>query len=190
MNHMNTRSIYSAVCEEVQRNCIAKGYREGDGVNNFIPHDAIATFGMAKFLAGKFDRYVSVAPEGHIYGYFFERIGIPIMSVFTDYPPTCCTSDEDLAVLEDQKVLLIEDDVISGRTLQLVVDYIGQFKPASLALYLGHNIGIQHLGNVPREIVPENIFVAERSLSQKDWMSLEDEFLEFFKLGDFYAVGS
>lgn len=179
---MKTKSIYSAVCNDVQRHCMAKGYREGNGVNNFIPHDAIASFCVAKLLAGNFDRYVAVAPEGHIYGYFLERMGIPVLSVFTDYPPTCCTSEEDLTVLENQRVLLIEDDVISGRTLQLVVDYVGQFKPASLALYLGHNAGIQHLGNVPREINPENIYVAERALSQKDWMNLEDEFLEFFKL--------
>ena len=176
------KSIYSAVCKNVQRYCMAKGYREGDGVNNFTPHDAIASFGMAKLLAGTFDRYVAVAPEGHIYSYFLERMGIPVLSVFTDYPPTCCTSDEDLAVLENQRVLLIEDDVISGRTLQFVVDFVRQFKPSSLALYLGHNIGIQHLSNVPREIERENIYVAERSLSQKDWMNLEDEFLKFFKL--------
>jgi len=179
---MQTKSIYSAVCKDVQRHCMAKGYREEDGVNNFIPHDAIASYGVAKLLAGKFDRYVAVAPEGHIYGYFLERMGISVLSVFTDYPPTCCTSEEDLTVLENQSVLLIEDDVISGRTLQLMVDYIGQFKPASLALYLGHNIGIQHLDNVPREIEQENIYVAERSLSQKDWLNLEDEFVEFFQL--------
>ena len=179
---MQTKSIYTAVCEDVQRHCMAKGYREGNGVNNFIPHDAIASYGVAKLLAGKFDRYVSVAPEGHIYGYFLERMGISVLSVFTDYPQTCCTSDDDLTVLENKRILLIEDDVISGKTLQLVVDYIKQFNPASLALYLGHNIGIQHLSNVPREIERESIYVAERSLNQKDWMNLENEFLEFFKL--------
>jgi hypothetical protein len=179
---METKNIYSAVCNDVQLYCIEKGYREGEGVNNFIPHDAIAAFGMAKLLAGKFDRYVAVAPEGHIYGYFFEQLGIDILSVFTDYPPTRCTSEDELAVLENQRVLLIEDDVISGRTLQLVVDYIEQFKPASLALYLGHNAGIQHLGNVPREIEGDMVFVAERTLDMKNWMNLEDEFFEYFRL--------
>ena len=178
---MNAKMIYSAICKDVQRYCRAKGYHEGDGVNNFIPHDAVASFGVAKLLAGKFDRYVAVAPEGHIYGYFLERMGCPVLSVFTDYPPTCCTSEEDLTLLENQRVLLIEDDVISGRTLQLVVDYVGQFKPALLALYLGHNIGIQHLGNVPREINSENIYVAERLLTNDDWRNLEDEFTTFFK---------
>ncbi|WP_460597757.1 hypothetical protein [Geomonas sp. Red276] len=45
-------------------------------MNNFIPHSAVAAFGMAKLLASKFDRYLAVAPEGHIYGYFFERLGV------------------------------------------------------------------------------------------------------------------
>jgi len=148
------KKIYSSVCEDVQRHCIAKGYREGDGVNNFIPHDSLAAFGMAKLLSGKF--------------------------VFTDYPPTQCTSEENLTVLENQRVLLIEDDVISGRTLQLVVDYIGQFKPASMALYLGHNVGIQHLENVPSAIERNQIYIAERSLSQNDWNMLEKAFVEFF----------
>lgn len=174
------KKIYSSVCEDVQRHCIAKGYREGDGVNNFIPHDSLAAFGMAKLLSGKFDYYVAVAPEGHIYGYFFEQLGIPMLSVFTDYPPTQCTSEENLTVLENQRVLLIEDDVISGRTLQLVVDYIGQFKPASMALYLGHNVGIQHLENVPSAIERNQIYIAERSLSQNDWNMLEKAFVEFF----------
>ena len=36
--------------------------------------------------------------------------------------------------------------------------------------------------DVPSEIKRDSIYVAERSLSQKDWMNLEDEFLKFFKL--------
>jgi len=176
----STNQLYSAVCDDVRRHCMAKGYREGDGINNFTPHHAVAAFGMAKLLAGKFDRYVAVAPEGHIYGYFFEKLGIPVLSVLTDYPPTLCTSEDDLSVIENQRVLLIEDDVISGRTLQLVVDYMGLFKPASLALYLGHNLGIQHLDNVPREI-GDRIFMAELMLSPNHWRQLDAEFPEFFK---------
>jgi hypothetical protein len=174
--------LYKAVCEDVKRHCQAKGYREGPGINNFIPHDAVAAFGMAKLLArSRFDRYVAVAPEGHIYGYFFERFGVQVLSVFTDYPPTLCTSEDDLSVLENQQVLLIEDDVISGRTLQLVVDYLGQFKPAWLSLYLGHNAGIQHLENVPREIDRQRIYLAEDMLSPNHWKELDVSFPAFFK---------
>jgi len=173
--------LYKSVCDNIRTHCQEKGYREVPGVNNFIPHDAIAAFGMAKLLAGKFDRYVAVAPEGHIYGYFFEQLGIQVLSIFTDYPPTSCESQDDLSVLGGQKVLLIEDDVISGKSLQLVIEHLQRFKPASLALYLGHNIGIQHLGNVPDEIRQENIYVAERTLTIDQWLVLEAEFPAFFK---------
>jgi hypothetical protein len=56
---------------------------------------------MAKLLAGQFDQYVAVAPEGHIYSYVFERLGIPVLSVHTDYPLTTCKR-EDLSLLTNQ----------------------------------------------------------------------------------------
>jgi hypothetical protein len=173
--------LYKKVCEDIRRYCQAKGYREGDGVNNFVPHDAVAAFGMARLLAHWYDRYVAVAPEGHIYGYFFERLDVPVLSVFTDYPPTRCTSDDDLSVLENQRVLLIEDDVVSGRTLQLVVDYLEQFKPAWLGLYLGHSIGVQHFENIPPQIAQNRVIFSELMLSPNHWKELDVEFPKFFR---------
>src|SRR5215470_12933307 len=143
---MVPRRILDAVLAEVRRHCLSKGYQEGPGVNNFVPHDAVAAFGMARLLsASGFDRYLAIAPEGHVYGYFFERLGVPVLSIFTDYPPTQCATDDDLGAVKGQRVLLIEDDVIGGRTLRLVVECLQPFAPQSLALYLGHTKGIQHL---------------------------------------------
>src|SRR4051812_47904997 len=105
---MVPRQFLDAVLAEVQRHCLAKGYREGPGVNNFVPHDVVAAYGMARLLSAmRFDRYLAVAPEGHIYGFFFERLGVPVLSVFTDYPPTHCTAETDLRGIENQRVLLI-----------------------------------------------------------------------------------
>src|SRR5262245_17313760 len=150
---MVPRQVQDGVLADVRRHCEAKGYCEGAGVNNFVPHDCVAAFAMARSLLnlGLFDRYLAVAPEGHIYGYFFERLGAEVVSVVTDYPPTRCESADDLSVLKGSRVLLIEDDVIGGGTLRLVVGHLKQFSPASLALYLGHIRGIQHLRNVPKE---------------------------------------
>jgi len=176
---MVSRQLLDAVLADVRRHCQARGYREGPGVNNFVPHDAVAAFGMAELLvASGFDRYLAIAPEGHIYGYFFERLGAPVLSVFTDYPPTRCAAEDDLGAVAGQRVLLIEDDVIGGRTLRLVVEHVQQFSPASLALYLGHTKGIQHLRNVPAEIA--RVFVAEDCLSPDPWPELEQRFEEFF----------
>src|SRR5438046_1685709 len=75
--NMVPRELLDRVRADVRRHCESKGRREGPGVNNFVPHDCVAAFAMARRLidSGDFDRYVAVAPEGHIYGYFLERLG-------------------------------------------------------------------------------------------------------------------
>src|SRR5262249_6060706 len=71
---MISRRALEIVLAGVRQHCEAKGYREGPGVNNFVPHDAVAAFGMARrLIASGFDHFLAIAPEGHIYGYFFER---------------------------------------------------------------------------------------------------------------------
>jgi hypothetical protein len=179
---MASRQLLDAVLEDVRRHCQTRGYREGQGVNNFVPHDAVAAFAMAEFLmAAGFDRYLAIAPEGHIYGYFFERLGGSVLSVFTDYPPTRVSAEDDLRTVQGRRVLLIEDDVIGGGTLRLVVEHLRQFSPGSLALYLGHTKGIQHLRNVPAEIA--QVFVAEDCLSLNSRPKLEQRFADFFGRG-------
>src|SRR5947199_5468655 len=104
---MIPRDVLDRVLTDVRKHCHARGYREGPGVNNFVPHDCVAAFGMARLLTGteRFDHYLAIAPEGHIYGYFFECLGVEVLSVFTDYPPSRCESADDLSVLRDGRVL-------------------------------------------------------------------------------------
>lgn len=175
--------ILDRVLADVRRHCLALGYREGAGVNNFVPHDCVAAFVMARLLTGSglFDHYVAIAPEGHIYGYFLQCMVAKLLSVFADYPPTRCESRGDLSVLRGNRVLLVEDDVIGGGTLRLVVGYLRQFSPRSVALYLGHTKGIQHLKNVPEEI--EAIYIAEDQLDWSSRQTFEEDFAEFFATG-------
>ena len=177
---MGPSQIRDRVLADVRRHCESKGYHEGPGVNNFVPHDAVAAFAMARSLTGSglFDRYVAVAPEGHIYGYFFERLGEKVLSVFTDYPPTRSASADDLSVLRGGRVLLIEDDVIGGGTLRIVVAYLNPLAPQSLALYLGHTRGVQHLRNVPGEI--DATYSAEDHLGWRRRQEDEEAFAGFF----------
>jgi hypothetical protein len=174
------RDLLGSVLADVRRHCEARGFREGAGVNNFVPHDAVAAFGMARLLAvAGFEEFVAIAPEGHIYGYFLERLGFPLHSVFIDYPPTRCQDAGDLGALAGRRVLLIEDDVIGGRTLRLVVEHLRPFAPRSLALYLGHTKGIQHLANIPPAF--ERVYLAEDCLADVDRETLEQQFVEFFR---------
>jgi hypothetical protein len=180
---MSLMDINNRVVDEVQRHCQSKGYSEGQGVNNFVPHDCVAAFQMARFLVGQesFDHIIAIAPEGHIYGYFFEILETQVFSIFTDPPPaTTVKVTEDLSRICGGKILLIEDDVISGSTLRLVLAAVGKYGPRSLSLYLGHAKCFQRLQNVPSEFA--NIYVAEDCLKPRDRQRHEDEFEKFFRM--------
>lgn len=172
--------ITDRIREEVHSYCLSKGYQEGNGVNNFVPHDSVAAFQMAKLLTQQepFEHYISIAPEGYIYSYFFERLGARILSIYTNYPPTRVETKDDLGVIKDAKVLLIEDDIIGGATLRLVVKHLLGYQPQSISLYLGHTKGIQHIQNVPPEIT--KTFLAEDCLPHSQRLQHEAELIEFF----------
>ncbi len=114
---------------------------------------------MAQHLTQEvtFDRYIAVAPEGHVYGYFFEHFGAEVRAVFVDYPPRQFQEVDDLSVIRGQDALILEDDVISGTTLTLVVKGLEKYSPRSLSLYLGrpkkaqflHRGSIRNQKNLP-----------------------------------------
>ncbi len=163
----------------------SKGYEEGPWVNPLAPADCVAAFSMARLLTDRslFDHCVAVAPEGHVYGYFFERLGVPVLSVHVDYPPRRVEVLDDLAVVRGGRVLLLEDDVISGVTLRLVVDTLGRHAPRSLALYLGRRKEDQVLENVPPEVTA--VYLAEDHLRPAERGQDEAEFAAFF--GEYLA---
>jgi hypothetical protein len=148
----------------VERHCHAKGYTESPGVNILAPHDAVAAFAMAELLIRSgFDHIVAVAPEGHIYGFFLERLGATVLSVYVDFPPTRCEAVDDLSSIRGGRVLVIEDDVAGGRTLRLVANHLESYGPRSLALYPGHLRWVQRLENVPANFT--EVYLAEERLN-------------------------
>jgi len=74
---MGTQELLDRVAHQVRSHCAAKGYVSGPHWNPLTPRDSVAAFAMAQalFQGGRFDDYVAIAPEGHVYGYFFERLG-------------------------------------------------------------------------------------------------------------------
>jgi hypothetical protein len=166
-----------AVLAAVKRHCEAKGYVKKHGINNFVPYDPVAAFAMAELLVRQvFHHVIAVAPEGHIYGFFLERLGVPVMSVYVDYPPTRCDAVDDLAAIRGWRVLVIEDDVVSGRTLELVADHLRPYKPRDLSLYLGHARYLQHLDNVPPEFC--EVYLAEERLDPAERSRHEEAFID------------
>jgi hypothetical protein len=82
--------LLERVAEAVHGHCAAKDYASGRNWNPLTPQDSVAALAMARHLTGSgaFDHYVAVAPEGQVYGFFFERLGARVLSIFVDYPPT------------------------------------------------------------------------------------------------------
>jgi hypothetical protein len=178
---MVSQELLERVVADVRRHVRrSRGYEEGPWVNPLAPADCVAAFSMARLLTGRglFDHYIAVAPEGHVYGYFFERLGVPVLSVHVGYPPRRVEVLDELAVIRDGRVLLLEDDVVSGMTLRLVADALGQHGPRSLALYLGRRKEDQILENVPPEV--SAVYLAEDHLRPAERGQDEAEFAAFF----------
>jgi hypothetical protein len=169
------------VTAKVVQHCAALGYESGPNWNPLQPQDSVAALAMARSLveSRQFDSYLAVAPEGHVYGYFFEQFGIKPLSIFVDYPPRSATTQDDLSVLRGKRVLIIEDDVISGISLQLVCDAIAVFEPASISVYIGRRADSQCPENVPTSV--KQVFLAESHLGEGR-ERYEQEFIDWCSL--------
>jgi hypothetical protein len=173
------RETVSAVERDILEHCRRRGATEGPGVNNLAPHDPTLAWAMARRLAGAaHDVRVAVAPEGHVYGYFLERLGARVLEVRVGFPPVSIESRLGPSEIEGRSVLVVEDDVMGGATLRLVAAELGRHGPARLDLWLGHSIGIQHPENVPADY--GEVFYAERALDLRRYDEYEAEFLEEF----------
>lgn len=159
----------------------SKGYETESWINPLTLVDSVAAFAMAKSLteADLFDYCVSVAPEGHVYGYFFECFGASILSVHVDYPPRRCEVLDNLECLRGNRVLILEDDVASGTTLRYVVTSLQEYQPRSLDLYLGRPKDGQILEHVDPAI--GTVYVAEDHLAPDRREEYERQFVEFFE---------
>jgi hypothetical protein len=176
---MVSTELLEQVARAVRDHCTAKGYVRGPHWNPLTPQDSVAALGMAWVLTRpeRFDHYIAVAPEGHVYGFFFERLGAGVLSVFVDYPPRRVEATDDLSVIRSGRVLLIEDDVVSGISLGLVLKEVARYEPSSVSLYLGREKDSQQLQNIPMQI--ERVYLAEDEpdLAARDLF--ESEFLDF-----------
>jgi hypothetical protein len=174
------QSLLDAVALQARRHCSGRGYPDGANWNPLEPQDPVCALAMARLLveSGQFDHYLAVAPEGHAYGFFFERVGAMVREVFVDYPPRPITRTDDLTVLAGGRVLVIEDDVVSGVSLGLVVAALQVHRPKQIAVYLGRRADGQFPENVP--IGVDGIYLAETHLRLADRFRHEEDFFRVF----------
>ena len=181
-NQMVPPQLLERVVAEVSRHVRAsKGYEEESFINPLTPVDSVAAFAMAKMLTEQnaFDVCVSVAPEGHVYGYFFQQFGAIILSVHVDYPPRRCVILDDLEVIRGKRVLILEDDVASGTTLCHVVNALTMYEPQSMNLFLGRRKDSQVLDSIHPAI--GKVFLAEEHLDAGRREEYEMLFVSFFE---------
>lgn len=172
------RKVEAAVLDHVRKSA---GYEEVSMLNPLEPHNCVAAFAMSRLLfqTESFDYCISVAPEGHLYGYFFELLGAEVLSVHVDYPPRKCSVLSDLNQIIGKRVLILEDDVASGTTLSLVTSTLEVQQPSQIDLYLGRAKANQTLENVDSRIT--NVYLSEDYLDPQSSELYYAEFEEFFR---------
>lgn len=175
------QDLLERVVADVSRHVrTSKGYEIQSFVNPLTPIDSVSAFAMARLLTEEnvFDVCISVAPEGHVYGYFFERLGASVLSVHVDYPPRRCEILDDLELIRGRRVLILEDDVASGTTLRHVVNALMVYQPHSLELFLGRHKDSQILDSIHPAI--SRVYLAEDCLDPGLRDEYEMLFIQFF----------
>ena len=101
--------------------------------------------------------------------------------VFQQDEPRTIKLFDDLSILQGKKVLVVEDDIRTGATLQKLLEHLKPHNPASLGLYLGQPEQFQRVQNIPQEF--GNTYLAEESsTSGKEFEEyLESRNLKIFK---------
>ncbi len=158
----------------------SKGFEEESFVNPFTPVDCVSACAAARrlMMERSYDVYIAVAPEGHVYGFFFEYFGAQVLSVHVGYPPHKCTILDDLSGIKGRRVLVLEDDVASGMTLRLVLDAIRQWVPESIDLFLGRPKRQQVLEHIDPRV--RKTYLAEDILREDQRPVYEAELVEAF----------
>ncbi|MFH1654530.1 MAG: hypothetical protein ABIE74_10835 [Pseudomonadota bacterium] len=103
---------------------------------------------------GDFDMVLVIGPEGGKYAAPFEMLRLPVTQIHIDdfdkgRPYKVIGNLEEL---RGRRILLLEDDVHSGSTLNRTLSLVLPFEPEALDLFLGNPIHYQNLENVPKVI--------------------------------------
>jgi hypoxanthine phosphoribosyltransferase len=126
-------------------------------VRHFSDHpiEALAT-ARAAVNDDQNDIGVVIGPEGFMYASMFSLLGFPLVNIHID--EYCKTEDrpykelDDISCIKGKRVLLIEDDVVTGKTLEKALSKIEAYSPSEVSVYLGTRRDKQKLENVPKQI--------------------------------------
>ena len=157
----------------------AAGKRRID--NPHIPSDPDLAFQAAiKAVRHGYDAAIVVGPEGFAYEPYFNDLGLQTVAVNIPESepggPRSLQIIDKLESLKGKKVLVIEDDIRTGATLEKVLEAIKENMPAELGLYLGQPPKYQLKKNIPK--VFKKVFTAGEKTTSK---SAQKTFIDFLK---------
>lgn len=132
--------------------------------NSHYPSNPLAAFTAAQTAVKKgFDVALIIGPEGFAYEPYFRDLGLPTLAI--NIPES--GEDEfrtvelldNLSELQGKRVLVVEDDVHTGATLQKLLEQLKSYIPKRLGLYLGQPERFQKTINIPPEF--EDTYIAK-----------------------------
>lgn len=154
--------------------------------NPHYPDNPLAAFNAAQRAVKEgFDVALIVGPEGFAYEPYFRDLGVPTVAVnipeSREDEPRSIKLFDDLSALQGKKVLVVEDDVRTGATLQKLLEHLEPHNPERLGLYLGQPEQFQKVTNIPPKF--KNTYLAEDSTTAGREFSeyLESRGLKIFK---------
>lgn len=102
------------------------------------------SFAAAQILMPQYDLGIALAVDGLTPAYFFDLHGFPVKAVRTHrrgngaiWSPIDSLSQEDI---ENKRVLLFDNDVVTGRTIRKAGNELHKFSPRYLDLLLMHEM--------------------------------------------------
>lgn len=161
-NLRNTRPLYPGYETDLVR---ARYARQAEELaqkrkvsNPHNPSSPLTAFNAARrAVQDGYDFALIVGPEGFAYEPYFLDLGLPTVAVnIPESRPDerrTMKKFDDLSVLEGKRVLVVEDDVRTGATLEKLIKHLKRHSPGSLGLYLGQPKNFQELKNVPSSFV-------------------------------------
>jgi hypoxanthine phosphoribosyltransferase len=160
----NLRTYTNSLLERIASRSLDKELKKYiAGMDNVDPHRALfydlaLSFSVISKLlrSNEYDEIVAVGPEAFSYAYLFELAGKKVLKLHVDeYDKTRdrpYRELDDLSQIKGKRVLLLEDDVVTGRTLEKVIAELKKHSPQSFSLFLGIPAGRQMLENIPQDM--------------------------------------
>lgn len=157
------------------------------GVENpHYPTNPVGAFSAAQDAVKKgYDIALIVGPEGFAYEPYFSDLGVQTIAVNIpesgEYESRTIKLFDDLSMLRGKKVMVVEDDVRTGATLEKLIEHLRPHAPQRLGLYLGQPGAFQKTINIPQDF--EDICIAEDSQNSAENFKnyLESKGLKIFK---------